>query len=158
MQDWLMHTVAHTDVLWLGQWQHLREAGRGADNPPWLVCPSLCPFGLATHLPGEGRWRRLHLLKEHLFRVLCSEKAMGQAETSRRGWIQPTGHELDHAELVKIVWTQLVWHIQLLTCTKYQFVHAAVSSPSQLQLLCDHLTISFLKTCVLKHCTLTTSY
>lgn len=139
-----MHAVVHTDVLWLAQWQHLKEPGGGADNPHRLVCPSLCPFRVATCLPREGRWRRLHLLKEHLFLVSRSEKVMGQVETSQRGWIQPTGHELDHAELVKIAWTQLVWHMQLLTCIKYQFVHATVSSPSQLQLLCDHLMCFFL--------------
>lgn len=85
VQDWLMHTVAHTDVLWLAQWQHLREPARGADNPHQLVCPSLHPFGLATHLPREGRWRRLHLLKEHLFPVSHSEKATGRVEASQQG-------------------------------------------------------------------------
>lgn len=128
-----------------------------ADNPYGLVCPSLRPFGLATHCPGEGRWRRLHILREHLFPVSRGKKVMGQVEASQRGWIQPTGHGLDHAEWVKIAWTQLVWHIQLLTCIKYWFFHATVSSPSQLQLLCNHLTASFLKTCVLKCCMLTTT-
>lgn len=84
-----MNTVVHTDVLWLAQWQHLQEPGRGADKPHGLVCPSLRLFRVATHLPREGRWRRLHLLKEHLFLVSHSEKVMGQIETSQRGWIQP---------------------------------------------------------------------
>lgn len=96
--------------------------------------------------------------RKHLFPVSHSEKVMGHAETSQRGWIQPTGPELDHTELVKTMWTQLVWHIPLLTCIKYQFVHATGSSPSQLQFLCDHLMISFLITRVLKYYTLTRSY
>jgi len=41
---------------------------------------------------------------------------IGQVETSQRGWVCPTGHELDHAEFVKLAWSQLAWHIQLITC------------------------------------------
>lgn len=94
-----------------GPWHHLWEPGRGADNPHGLLCPSLRLFRLATHLPREGWWRRLHFLKEHLLPASCSEKAIGQVETSQRGWTQPADHELDHAELVKIAWNQLVQHI-----------------------------------------------
>jgi len=78
VQDWLMHTAVHTDVLWLAQWQQLWEPGRGADDHHRLVCPAVRPFRLATHLPREGRWRRLHLLKEHLFPV----------SAARRRWVR----------------------------------------------------------------------
>lgn len=121
-----MYLVDHTDVLWLAQWQHLHEPGRGADKPSRLLSPSLCPFRLAVHLSREGRCRGGHSLKEHLSPVCRSEKVIGQVEASQRGWILPTDYELDNAELVKITWTQLVWNIQLHTCIKYQLVHATV--------------------------------
>lgn len=115
VQDWLMNTAVHIDMFWVAQRQHLQEPGGGAVNPQGLVCPSLCPFRLATHLPREDRWRSLPLLKKHLFLLSSSEKVTGQVEISQRSWVWPMGHGLYHAEFVKLARTQLAWHIRVLT-------------------------------------------
>lgn len=117
--------VEHTDVLWLAQWQHLYEPGRGADKAPRLLSPSYAPSDLlliSLERAGAGS----------AFAGGTSDPSsrsgnvMGQVEASQRGWIQPTGYELDNAELVTTTWTQLPWGIQLYTSIKYHLVHATV--------------------------------